>query len=124
MDTQVLVFPQNNDVTVLSHFGPEITDATGLTSTFYYKDNRYTADTDDTTLTFHAAVIPDPDYPGQFMAQFVIPKADNQIPNTYWWRVDVSDVANTNRTAKCGTLLVEAVLWQRKLREKPGVQSG
>lgn len=108
MDTQVLVFPQNNDVTVLSHFGPEITDATGLTSTFYYKDNRYTDDADATV--YETDVVPDPSYPGQFMAQFDIPASQNQVPNTYWWRVDVTDVANINRTAKCGTLLVEAVL--------------
>lgn len=109
MDTQVLVFPQNNDVIVLAHYGPEITDSTGVTAKFYYKDNRYTPDSDPSVHTYSATLVADPDYPGQFMSTFNIPASQNGVPSTYWWKVNVTDAFNKTRTAKCGTLLVEAV---------------
>ena len=109
MNTQVLVFPQNNDVIVLAHYGPEITDNTGMIAEFYYKDNRYTDDGDPSVQIYESSVDEDPDYPGQFMSRFSIPRDQNQVPNTYWWRIDVLDVADNRRTANCGTLLVEAV---------------
>lgn len=111
MDMTALFFPQNNDVIVTAQF-PTISDGTGMQAWFWYKDDRTTPDTDPSTLSFSAPVLPDPNNVGQTMSQFDIPAADNANPGVYWWRVDVIDVNSKKRTADSGPLLVEAVLWQ------------
>lgn len=108
MDGQVLFFPQNNDVVVTARY-PDISDGTGSHSEFYYKDNRYAADSDPTTQMYQAPIETDPDYPGQTKSVFTIPADDNLITGAFWWRVDCVDSLSTRRTAQCGTLLVEAV---------------
>ena len=108
MDGQVLLFPQNNDVVVTAQY-PGISDGTGSHSEFYYKDNRYIADSDPSTQMYQAPIIPDPDNPGATMSRFTIPADDNLTTGAFWWRVDCVDSLNTRRTAQCGTLLVEAV---------------
>jgi hypothetical protein len=109
MDTTVLFFPRGNDIIVTARF-PDISDGTGVTAEFYYKDNRVTADTDPSTMTYSSSVRPDPGNPGATMSVFTIPGTDNDDPGAFWWRVDVIDALLSRRTASCGTLLVEAVL--------------
>jgi hypothetical protein len=108
MDGQVLIFPQGNDIVVTARF-PDISDGTGATSEFYYKDNRYTPDSDPSTQVYSSDIYDDPDNPGATMSQFTIPAADNSANGAFWWRVDCIDSLDTRRTAQCGTLLVEAV---------------
>jgi hypothetical protein len=108
MDGQVLIFPRGNDVVVTARF-PEISSGAGATATFYYKDNRYTADTDPTSKIYSSTIVADPDNPGATMSTFPVPGTDNQVTGAFWWRVDATDVTNKTRTAAAGTLLVEAV---------------
>jgi hypothetical protein len=110
MDITTLWFPQGNDIIVTARY-PGISDGTGMTSEFYYKDNRYTADTDPGTQVYSSDITADPDNPGATMSQFTIPADDNLITGAFWWRVDCIDSLDNRRTADCGTLLVEAVLW-------------
>jgi hypothetical protein len=109
MDMYVLFFPQGNDVVVTARF-PTISDGTGQTATFYYKNDKMTPDSDPSTITYQSDVVPDDGNPGATMSQFTVPSSDTQFPGAYWWRIDVTDSFDTNRTAGCGTLLVEAVL--------------
>jgi hypothetical protein len=109
MDSQVLMFPQGNDIIVTARF-PEISDGTGATAHFYYKEDRYSSDSDPSTLVYAASILPDPDNPGATMSTFSVPAADNGINGAFWWRIDAVDSFGKKRTANCGTLLVEAVL--------------
>ena len=122
MDGQALVFPKGNDVVVTARF-PGISDGTGASAEFYYKDNRYIADSDPTTQVYTSSITDDPDNPGATMSQFKIPATDNGVTGAFWWRVDCIDVTDSRRTAAAGTLLVEAVLWLRKLRERSGARN-
>src|ERR1700758_2886704 len=115
MDNQALYFPQGKDVTVTARY-PGIPSGTGLHSEFYYKDNRYTADSDPSVQMYSAPIDPDPDNTGATMSVFDIPAADNGVAGAFWWRVDVVDSANIRRYVDSGTLLVEAVLWSRRAR--------
>lgn len=119
MDSTVIYFPQAKDVVVTARF-PTISDGTGSTSEFYYKDSRYTADTDPATQVYTSDITDDPDNPGATFAQFTIPADDNLVTGAFWYRVDCIDSLDTRRMAACGTLLVEAVLWpeERKTRLK------
>ena len=123
MDGQALVFPQGNDVVVTARF-PEISDGTGAEAQFYYKDNRYVADSDPGVQVYTSSITDDPDNAGATMSQFKIPATDNSVAGAFWWRVDCIDITNARRTAAAGTLLVEAVLWRRKLRERSGARNG
>lgn len=109
MDTQVLFIPQGNDVVVEVHYGPEITDNTGMSAELYYKDNRFMADDDPSTQVFNSGVVADPSVPGQFMSSYSIPSAQNVVTGAFWYRADVIDAEGNRRTAGAGTLLVEAV---------------
>ena len=112
MDMYSIWFPQGNDVVVQVHYGPEITDDTGLSAEFLYKDNRYVPDGDPTSLTYTSDVFPDDANPGGFMSQFTIPGGDNAEAGAFWYRVDVVNSALGQRRTvdgACGTLLVEAV---------------
>jgi hypothetical protein len=108
MDSEVLFLPQGKDVVVTARF-PTISDGTGVTSELYYKDSRYTADTDPTTQVYTSQVQDDPDNPGATFAQWTIPADDNIVTGAFWYRVDCIDSLDTRRMAACGTLLVEAV---------------
>jgi|SRR5215831_19206175 len=112
MDQTGLVFPRGNDLVVTARF-PEISDGTGMTSEFFTKPDRTTSDTDPAVLVYQSAVDPDPDFPGQTKATFYVPRADTTLTGIFWWRVDCIDVLDKRRTANCGPLLVEAVLWQQ-----------
>jgi hypothetical protein len=101
-----LFFPVNNDVVVTAQF-PQITDGTGMTSNFWYKDSKTIPDTDPTSVSYPSDIIQNE--VGVWFAQFSIPAANNAIAGAFWWRVDAIDVENKCRTAACGTLLVEAV---------------
>jgi hypothetical protein len=103
-----LVFYANKDVIVTSRF-PDISDGTGMTSTFYIKADRITPDTDITVQSYSSAVISDPDNVGATMSQFIIPASDTNMPGSWWWRVDVTDSLGKTRTANCGPLLIQAV---------------
>lgn len=108
MDQTGLVFPQGNDIVVTAQF-PTISDGTGMTSEFYYKDDRTTPDTDPAVEVYSSTVIPDPSNPGATYSRFTIPAADNGVTGAFWYRVDCLDSTGKRRTANCGPLLVEAV---------------
>jgi hypothetical protein len=108
MDMTSLFIPRGNDVVVTARF-PEISDGTGMSSEFWYKPDKTTPDTDPAVLSFSATIIADPDNAGATMSKYNIPSTDTAVPGSFWWRVDVIDVAAKRRTANCGTLLVEAV---------------
>jgi hypothetical protein len=108
MDGQALVFPQGNDVIVTARF-PQISSGAGMTSEFYYKDNRYVSDTDPTTQVYSSGITDDPDNPGATMSQFTVPATDNEVTGAFWWRVDAIDSTGARSTAAAGTLLVEAM---------------
>ena len=107
MDMTALFFYQNNDIIVVAKF-PDIIDGTGITTQFWYKSNKYTADTDPSTHTYTGTTLT-VGTAGLWFSNFSVPAADNTIPGAYWWRVDAIDATNKRRTAQCGTLLVEAV---------------
>lgn len=106
MDMTALFFPQNNDIVVTARF-PEITDGTGVTTEFWYKDNKTTPDSDPTSVSYQSILARGTD--DVWYAQFNIPATDNEVTGAFWWRVDAIDTLNRRMTANCGTLLVEAV---------------
>jgi hypothetical protein len=106
MNMLALFFPQNNDIVVTAKF-PEITDGTGVTSEFWYKDDKTTPDSDPTSLSYQSTLVHGAD--NVWYAQFNIPATDTGVPGAYWWRVDAIDTSHRRMTANCGTLLVEAV---------------
>lgn len=110
MDQIGLVFPRGNDIVVTARF-PEISDGTGMVSEFYSKPSRAADDSDPAVNVYTSEVVTDPDNPGSTLAQFDIPSTDTGLTGAYWWRVDCVDVLDKRRTAACGPLLVEAVLW-------------
>ena len=114
MDGQVLYFPSGKDMVVTARY-PAISDGTGAHSEFYYKDNRYVPDDDPTVQVYSAPVDPDPDNVGATMSVFNIPGEDTETTGAFWWRVDIIDSADTRRFVEAGTVLVEAVLWPRRV---------
>jgi hypothetical protein len=106
MDMTALFFDLNNDIVVTAKF-PEITDGTGITAEFYYKDSQTTPDDDPDTLVYQSGVTLGDD--GVWFSTFEIPATDNDEAGAFWWRVDAVDVDNKRRTAQRGTLLVESV---------------
>jgi hypothetical protein len=108
MDQVGLVFPRGNDIVVTARF-PEISDGTGATAEFFTKDDRETPD--DDAAVYQSSIVDDPDAPGSTMSVFLIPSDDTGVTGSFWWRVDAIDSMTNRRTAACGPLLVEAVLW-------------
>ena len=106
MNMTALFFPQNNDIVVTAKF-PEITDGTGVTTEFWYKDSKDVPDSDPTSVSYQSVLSHGTD--NVWYAQFNIPAADNEVTGAFWWRVDAIDAENRRMTANCGTLLVEAV---------------
>jgi hypothetical protein len=108
MDMIALFFKQGDDIVVTARY-PEIPDGTGMTATFYIKDDKTTPDTDPTVLTYDSDVVADPDSPDATLSQFSVPSADTQDTGAWWWKVRVFDPFNNVRTANQGPLLIEAV---------------
>ena len=107
MDMTALFFRRNNDVVVTAKF-PEMTTGAGITTQFWYKDDKYISDSDPTSHVYTGTVLTQ-GTDGLWFTQFAIPATDNEVTGAYWWRVDAIDATNKRRTAQCGTLLVEAV---------------
>jgi|SRR5215472_8367203 len=105
LDITVLFFPVNNDITVTAQF-PEITDGTGMTAQFWYKDDRYTPDSDPSTNMYQNSIIKDNQ--GNWFSTFNIPGTANKIAGSFWWRVDAVDAQSKRRTAANGPVLVQA----------------
>jgi hypothetical protein len=108
-EMMVLTFPRGNDVIVTARFGDTLTDATGMTSKFWRKDERTLPDSDASAKSYTANIVADPDNPGQFKAEFTVPHADNAVVGITWWRIDALSASGNIRTARCGPLNVEAV---------------
>lgn len=108
MDMLALFFKQGDDVVVTARY-PDIPDGSGMTATFYIKDDKTTPDTDATVLTYDADVVADPDNLGATLSNFTIPSEDTQVAGAWWWKVRVFDPFSNVRTANQGTLLIEAV---------------
>jgi len=107
VDKTALFFPQNNDIVVTAKF-PDIGSGSGVTTQFWYKDNRETSDTDPTNNMYAGSPLT-AGTDGVLFTQFDIPSEDNQLTGAFWWRVDAIDALGNRRTANCGTLLVESV---------------
>jgi hypothetical protein len=107
MDMTSLFFKQNNDVVVTAKF-PDFTSGAGITTEFWYKDNKYASDSDPSSRSYTGTVLTQ-GTDGLWFSNFTIPAADNAVTGAFWWRVDATDATNKRRTAQCGTLLVEAV---------------
>jgi hypothetical protein len=107
MDMTALFFHQNNDIVVIAKF-PDISDGSGIVTEFWYKEDRFTLDTDPSTRTYSGTTLV-LGTDGIWTSQFSIPASDNALTGAFWWRVDAIDAQNHRRTAQCGTLLVEAV---------------
>jgi hypothetical protein len=108
MDMTALFFKQGDDIVVTARYA-EISSGSGLTSTFYIKDDKTMPDTDPSVMTYDSNVIADPDNAGATLSQFTIPSADTQATGAWWWKVRVFDPFNHVRTANQGPLLIEAV---------------
>jgi hypothetical protein len=108
MDMLALFFKQGDDVVVTARY-PEISDGTGMTATFYIKDDKMTPDTDSTVLTYDSDIVADPDNTGATLSQFKIPSEDTQGTGALWWKVRVFDPFSNVRTANQGPLLIEAM---------------
>ena len=108
MDMAALFFKRGDDVVVTARY-PTISDGTGMTSTFYIKDDKMMSDTDSSVLTYDSDVIDDPDNTGATLSQFKIPSEDTQASDSLWWKVRVFDAVGNVRTANQGPLLIEAV---------------
>jgi hypothetical protein len=108
MDMVALFFKQGDDIIVTARFA-EISDGTGMTATFYVKDDKTIDDTDPTVIKYDSDVITDPDNIGATLSRFDIPSADTQTTGAWWWKVRVFDPFNNVRTANQGPLLIEAV---------------
>jgi hypothetical protein len=108
MDMLALFFKQGDDIVVTARY-PEIPDGTGMTATFYLKDDKTTPDTDPSVLTYDSDVVADPDNTGATLSEFDIPSTDTQETGAWWWKVKVFDPFSNGRTASQGPLLIEAV---------------
>jgi hypothetical protein len=108
MEMLALFFKQGDDIVVTARY-PEIPDGTGMTATFYVKDDKTTPDTDSSVLTYDAEVVADPDNMNATLSQFIIPSEDTQGAGAWWWKVKVFDTLSNGRTANQGPLLIEAV---------------
>lgn len=108
MDMLALFFKQGDDIVVTARY-PGITDGSGMTATFYVKDDKTVPDTDTDVMTYDSNVVADPDNLGATLSQFKIPSEDTQMPGSMWWKVRVFDPFGNVRTANQGPLLIEAV---------------
>lgn len=108
MEMIALFFKQGDDIVVTARY-PEISDGTGMTATFYIKDDKTIPDTDPTVLAYDSDVVVDPDNVGMTLSRFDIPSEDTQGAGSLWWKVKVFDPFNNGRTANQGPLLIEAV---------------
>lgn len=108
MDMVALFFKRGDDIVVTARYA-EISDGTGMSATFYIKDDKTTPDNDPSVLTYISDVVADPDNIGATLSQFDVPSEDNQTTGALWWKVKVFDTFNNGRTANQGTLIVEAV---------------
>ena len=108
MDMLALFFKQGDDIVVTARYA-EITDGTGMTATFYIKDDKTTPDTDLSVLKYDSNIVSDPDNLGATLSHFDIPSEDTQMTGAWWWKVRVFDPFNNVRTANQGPLLIEAV---------------
>jgi hypothetical protein len=108
MDMTALFFKRGDDVVVTARY-PEIPSGTGMTATFYIKDDKTTPDTDPSVLTYDSNVVADPDNAGATLSHFNIPSEDTQAAGSLWWKVRVFDPFSNVRTANQGPLLIEAV---------------
>jgi hypothetical protein len=61
MDTTSLMIPRGNDVVVTARF-PEIATGTGMSSQFWYKNDKTTPDSDPSVLMVQSTVVSDPDF--------------------------------------------------------------
>jgi hypothetical protein len=112
--SQNLTFLQNNDVTVtitvtdptnvINNVAQPL-DLTGSSATFLRKKTNQTPDTDPSVITYNGTI---DSTPTTGKVSFTIPKTDNAVAGTYWWRVDVTKGAS-KRTADCGALVVQPV---------------
>jgi hypothetical protein len=108
MEMLALFFKQGDDIIVTARYS-EIPDGTGMTATFYIKDDKTTEDTDPSVMKYDSNVIADPDNVGATLSKFDIPSADTQSTGALWWKVRVFDTFSNARTANQGPLLIEAV---------------
>jgi hypothetical protein len=108
MDMLALFFKRGDDIVVTARY-PEISTGTGMTATFYIKNDKTTDDTDPSVLTYDSSVVADPDNLGATLSNFSIPSEDTQDADSLWWKVRVFDSVGNVRTANQGPLLIEAV---------------
>jgi len=108
MDMVALFFKRGDDIVVTARY-PDIPSGTGMTATFYIKDDKTTPDTDPSVLTYDSNVVADPDNVGATLSKFNIPSEDTQTADSLWWKVRVFDPFSNVRTANQGPLLIEAV---------------
>jgi hypothetical protein len=108
MDMTALFFKRGDDIVVTARY-PEIPDGTGMTATFYIKDDKTVSDTDPSVLTYDSDIIDDPDNSGATLSHFNIPSEDTQAADSLWWKIRVFDPFSNVRTANQGPLLIEAV---------------
>ncbi len=108
MDMTALFFKQGDDIIVTARF-PEIPDGTGMSATFYVKDDKTIPDTDPEVIKYDSDLLDDPDNPGATLSTFSIPSEDTQITGAWWWKVRVFDPFDNVRTANQCPLLIEAV---------------
>ena len=103
-----LLLQQSKDVLITARF-PDMSDGTGMTSTFYIKYDRITPDTDPSVQSYSSSIINDPDNAGATMSQYIIPAADTGMTGVYWWRVDRTDATGKIKTWNYGPLIIQAV---------------
>ena len=108
MDMTALFFKQGDDIVVTARYAG-IPDGTGMTATFYIKDDKTTDDTDPTVMVYDSDVIADPDNAGATLSKFDIPSADTQETGAWWWKIRVFSPVSNVRTANQGPLLIAAV---------------
>lgn len=108
MDMTALFFKRGDDIIVTARYA-EIPDGTGMTATFYIKDDKTTPDTDPSVITYDSNIVADPDNLGATLSKFEIPSEDTQDTGALWWKIRVFDPFSNVRTANQGPLIVEAV---------------
>lgn len=108
MEMLALFFKQGDDIIVTARYA-EIPDGTGMTATFYIKDDKMMDDTDPSVTTYDSDIVADPDNLGATLSKFTIPSDDTQDTGAWWWKIRVFDPFSNVRTANQGPLLIEAV---------------
>jgi hypothetical protein len=108
MDMVALFFKQGDDIVVTARYA-QIPDGTGMTASFYIKDDKTTSDIDPSVLVYDSDVVADPENAGATLSKFTIPSEDTQVTGAWWWKIRVFDPFSNVRTANQGPLLIEAV---------------